>query len=757
MREPRWELATLKEIGRILFENPELANINELIVKTSVALGNADAAWIALYLEKGSSGFLACNNISSESSQKLEENLAEFNQIVLSHGNKPVILEDLTAGSEILKELAIRESLSSAALVPIAYNQNIYGLLIVFWKRTIGSLSEQVEPILLIANQAGIAIENIRLLNQSRRWADALNAVFKVIQMIGTSPRMSVALNVIMDESKDLFGTDKGLISLLDTNTQVLKVRASRGFSKYALKKIKAKSGQGIEKWVVENKGSLIVNDVSKDKRFSYFPLDKESVSSLLSVPLIVDGKVKGVITLLSSEQRNFTSEDENLLMVLASGAAAAIENFRLYEQAKSRLSEERMLYRLAQYLSSTNDVPTALELTLTSLCSFFHAKYGSIRLLDESGKFLQPGAIFGQNDEYSKMVYENLQISMDSPSDEQNPVVAAVNEGAVCAISNIFRNRRFASWRERAKLAGFGSLVCIPMIATDKPLGVISLFFRGTRRLQPTEYEFLQTAARTAAIALQRTILGEKLLKEEISMRALEEVSRLKTEFVSLVSHELRTPLTSIMGYVKLMLDGHSGELNDLQSEFLNTVSKNTERLIAIVSDLLDISRIESGRLKLAFEALDLASIVDREIESLRSLLEEKSIPVIIDIKEDLPQVKADSQKLGQIISNLLSNAIKYSPEGSFVRISASQIGKNVIVKVVDAGIGIPAEEHGKVFQRFYRSADDNVRSTKGTGLGLAITRFLVEMHGGKIWVESERGKGSTFSFSIPAMIGNV
>ena len=573
--------------------------------------------------------------------------------------------------------------------------------------------------------------------------------------MIGASPRVSFVQNVVMDEANRLFGTDRSTIRLVDPNTQELVIRSSRGLSKITLKRIKLKVGQGIAGWVVQHGKPAIVNDVSADPRFSYFPKDAEQVSSLMSVPLIVKGKTIGALSIGSAEAKVFTHEDESLLMTLASQAAIVLENARLYDQVRRRLAEQKVLYRMAQHLASTLDVSTALRFIINHLSTFFHAKFGSIRLLDETGTMLQTGAIFGVSDEYTKLANENVQMSLDpSSAGGQSPAGIAIGRKRICAVSNIFKDRRFAMWREDARMEGYTSLVCVPLIPADSPIGVLSLYFRDVRRLQPEEHEVLQTAARTAAIALQRAMLDERLLKEEISRRAVEEVSHLKTEFVSLVSHELRTPLTSIEGYVKLMLAGHTGELNPLQSEFLTTVGRNADKLFALVSDLLDISRIESGRLELVLESLEVADIINAEIESLMAQADEKEITISVDIEEGIPKVKADSHRLGQIVSNLLGNAVKYSPNGSAVSITTNQIGKNILVKVIDSGIGIGPEERSQLFQRFYRGKSDVVKATWGTGLGLAITRHLVEIHGGKIWVESEKGHGSTFSFSIPAVV---
>ena len=755
MADVHWELSTLYEIGRLLSQSPELDDLVGTIVEAAASVGKADAAWLALRDEARSKfTHAAGRGLSEQSIADLSEDVQSWLPFPISETSEPAVFADL-GKNPVLGQVAAEKGLSAAVVTPITYNEKLVGVLAAFWKPSSHPVSYYIEPILLLANQAGAAIANARLLREARRRAAALDAIFNVTKMIGASPKMNIALNVVMDEANRLFGTDRSTIRLLDPNTQELVIRSSRGLSKRTLGRIRLKVGEGAVGWVARHGKPVIVNEAESDRRLEYLPKDAEKISSLMSVPLIVEGKTIGVLTIASSEPKRFTQEDESLLLALASQAAIVLENARLYEQLGRRLAEQKVLYRMAQHLASTLDVPTALKFIINHLSTFFHAKFGSIRLLDETATWLMTGAIFGITDEYIRIANENVQMSLDpaAPSG-QGPAAVAIREKRICAVSNIHKDRRFATWREDAKMEGYTSVVCVPLIPTDNPIGVISLYFKDPRRLQPAEHELLQTASRTAAIALERAVLDERLLKEEVTRRAIEEISHLKTEFVSLVSHELRTPLTSIEGYVKLLLAGHTGELNSLQREFLTTVGRNTDRLIALVSDLLDISRIESGRLELMLQPMQLAEIVKSEVGSLTGQAEEKQISIVVDLESGLPKIRADLHRLGQIISNLLSNAIKYSPERTTVKVTANQIGKNVLVKVIDAGIGIAPEERGKLFQRFYRGESDIVKSTWGTGLGLAITRHLVEMHGGKIWVESEKGQGSTFSFSMPAVV---
>ena len=753
MPDVHWELSTLYEIGNLLSDSPELPDLVDTITKAGITFGNADASWVAIFdNSRKCLRYFASQNLSPESVQDVSAYVASIDLPSRASEIKPIILTEMWRNSN-LGHVAGRESLSAVAAIPISYNDQLAGMLIVFWDRSRKPVSDHIEPVFLLANQAGPALANARLLSEARRRTEAFDSVLKVTQLIGASTRMSRVLNVVQEEANRLLDTNLSTIRLLDPSTQELVVRASRGFSKKTLRRIKLRVGQGVMGWVAQHNEPLVLNDVRSDPRYSYFPRDAEYVSSLMSVPLLVEGRTIGVLSVSSTEPKSFVHEDENLLMTFAGQAAIAIENARLYEQARKRLEEQKVLYNMAQNLASTVDVPSSMKFIVNHLSMSFRAVFGTLFLLDDTRRSLEIGATFSASNDYSGQGSEDVNVDLDPETPGgQSPIAQAIHNRKILAVSNIFRDRRYSLWRENTRTDGFSSLVCVPLIPAEAPIGVLTLYFRDSRRLLPAEYELLQTAGRTAAIALQRAMLDERLLKEEVATRALEQVSHLKTEFVSLVSHELRTPLTSIQGYVKLILAGHTGDLNDVQNEFLNTVSRNTDRLVALVNDLLDISRIESGRMELVLESLDINEAIDREIATIKMISDEHEISIHVDIEGDLPPVIADSHRLGQIVSNLLSNAVKYSPNGASVKVTAGKAGDNVLIKVIDSGIGISPEERMKLFQRFYRGESDAVRSTWGTGLGLSITRHLVEMHGGKIWVESEKGQGSTFSFIIPA-----
>jgi signal transduction histidine kinase len=232
---------------------------------------------------------------------------------------------------------------------------------------------------------------------------------------------------------------------------------------------------------------------------------------------------------------------------------------------------------------------------------------------------------------------------------------------------------------------------------------------------------------------------------------RRVREVNQLKSEFVSLVSHELRTPLTAISGYLDLLLEAQGAQSTAKQQELLAVVKRNAERLVKLIDDLLDLSRIESGKVELRATAVDSVALITEVVSFLRPQIEAKGQQLSFDRPATLPAVAGDVERIRQILINLLSNAHKYTPEGGQIRLSARAEDGWVRIDVQDNGLGLAPEEQAHLFDRFFRAQQPATQGVEGTGLGLPITRLLVEMHGGRISVTSAPGEGSTFSFTLP------
>jgi len=229
-------------------------------------------------------------------------------------------------------------------------------------------------------------------------------------------------------------------------------------------------------------------------------------------------------------------------------------------------------------------------------------------------------------------------------------------------------------------------------------------------------------------------------------------DVGQMKNEFVSTVSHELRTPLTSIKGYIDLILDGEAGEINEIQREFLSIVKQNSDRLVDLINDMLDISRIESGRIHLKIQPLEIADLIAGAVDTFQAVADQSGHRIIAKAPADLCKAAGDRDRVGQVLMNFMSNAIKYSPEGGSVTVAALDDGEMVTVSISDQGIGIAKEDQTKLFTKFYRVDSSLTREIGGTGLGLSICKSIIELLGGHVGVESSAGKGSRFWFSLPA-----
>jgi signal transduction histidine kinase/CheY-like chemotaxis protein len=284
-------------------------------------------------------------------------------------------------------------------------------------------------------------------------------------------------------------------------------------------------------------------------------------------------------------------------------------------------------------------------------------------------------------------------------------------------------------------------SALVIPLLTNGEPIGAITALRRDGRAFSADDQEVLTMFANQASIAVTNAILYERT----------KELDRMKSEFVAVVSHEVRTPLTSIKGSLELLGDERFHVLPPPQKELLSICQANTERLISLINDILDFSKLESSKLSLNFESVEVAKLVPEAVEHIRNLAGMKGIAIDVHMEGSAGVIEADPMRVAQVITNLLGNAIKFSPEKGKIEVWARGTDEEVTVDVKDHGKGISQRDLSRLFQRFAQLDSSTTRKAGGTGLGLVISKGIVEQHGGRIWVESTMGKGSTFSFSIP------
>jgi signal transduction histidine kinase len=304
----------------------------------------------------------------------------------------------------------------------------------------------------------------------------------------------------------------------------------------------------------------------------------------------------------------------------------------------------------------------------------------------------------------------------------------------------------------------GTRTILATPLLREDTPIGVIMIRRMEVRPFSDRQIALLETFAAQAVIAIENVRLfhetQDKNRQLEIANERLQELDRLKSDFVANVSHELRTPLTAIKGAVDLILREVPGPLNEKQIHYLTRVRSNTRHLAGLINDFLDLSKIEEGKIELQAERVSLGGLAHEVLETLKPIAAEKSIELAAKL-EVSALVWADRDKVTQVLTNLIGNAIKFTPlHGNVSLSSTSKSDGWVRVSISDTGPGIAVNEREKIFDKFYQIAPNGESKPKGTGLGLAICKTLVELHGGKIWVESEQRGGSVFHFTLPAVV---
>ena len=319
----------------------------------------------------------------------------------------------------------------------------------------------------------------------------------------------------------------------------------------------------------------------------------------------------------------------------------------------------------------------------------------------------------------------------------------------APLVIRNVQKDARLPPVAEFYIKYGFVSYLGLPLIAKGEVIGVLSLLTREEHEFSPEEIEFISTLAGQAAIAIQNSELFEQTKKQAAE---LEKAKEMQADFAAMIAHDLRSPLTNVVSTAAMLEDGLLGPINEEQKKWLAKIGTNVHSLVDLVSDFLDLSKLEASRIDLVKKNVDLEQLIRNNIDNYLLVAQAKKIVLRPSVDPALPQLMADPRRLDQVLSNLLSNAIKFTGEGGEIEVGASRRnGKEVWVWVKDTGVGIPPDELGLIFEKYRQSASGKTSSHKGTGLGLVICKMIVEAHGGKIRVDSEEGKGSTFTVTIP------
>jgi signal transduction histidine kinase len=527
-------------------------------------------------------------------------------------------------------------------------------------------------------------------------------------------------------------------------------------------------------------------------------------VSALLAVPLVARGEVLGVLSVANRNHvRPFAASDDTMLLALADFAAIAIQNAQAYQatdQALSqRMEEITHLYDIARTLTSTLDQEEILHLITAKVSEMFHVEAGALLLLDEEAEELEFVASWmGEN---AGLTEPLRGIRLKVPSAAAGEGAGAGGQGVAgqvavshqpTIVNDAYGDRRFFSQVDRATGFVTRSILAAPLLIGDRCLGVVELLNKVEGPFDGEDMERLTNVTGSVAIALENAHLYST------AQKLYEDQSRL----VATMARELRSPLTTIKGYSDMLLSGMGGQgsgtggaaalagvalsptepgmglaNSNLASESVRQIQANVTRLITLMEELLDISRLETRETQLDFRPVPVKDVVAQITSALEQRLKEKNLRLSVKIPSRLPAVQADRERLGQVLNSLLVNAYCYTLPKGRIQIEAqgytdeaaaksprwrglglgnwgAPAQESVVISVSDTGIGIAPEEQPRVFERFFRGDHPIVRQHPGRGLSLSIAKSLVELHGGRIWVESEPGKGAVFSFTLPVAV---
>ncbi len=474
-------------------------------------------------------------------------------------------------------------------------------------------------------------------------------------------------------------------------------------------------------------------------------------VRSILSAPMLREGEPIGTITVARAEAGPFSEKQVALLKTFADQAVIAIENVRLFQELQARtkelarsVGELEALGEVSQAVSSTLDLQTVLTTIVARAVQLSGTDGGVIYEYDEETQKFGLRATHEMGAELIEVLQANPIRLGDGALGQAATIRAPVQ------VPDILDERELGATRFRPILArsGYRSLLAVPLLLEQRIMGGLVVWRRESGNFSAEIVNLVQTFATQSMLAIQNARLFREI---EEKGRQLEVANRHKSEFLANMSHELRTPLNAVIGFSEVLLERMFGELNDKQAEYLQDIHSSGRHLLSLINDILDLSKVEAGRMELELGAFDLPLALENALTLVRERAGRHGIALDLSVDPQLGEIVADERKVKQILLNLLSNAVKFTPESGRVSVKAMPAEGAVAISVSDTGIGIAPEDQEAIFEEFRQVGSDYTQKREGTGLGLTLTRKFVELHGGKIWVESQLGKGSTFTFTLP------
>ncbi|MBL8161964.1 MAG: GAF domain-containing protein [Anaerolineae bacterium] len=676
----------------------------------------------------------------------------DLNSEVVRSGS-PLNVDDYAAAMALRNSPIIFESRNMKAWmgVPLIAGTTSLGVMSVAMSEPGKTFSaDQLKTFDDIASLAATSLEKARLFAETDLRARQLGALNAISQKLSSELNVENLLELITESAVEILEGEAGSLLLTTEDDKSLEFRVAVGSSGKDLIGRRFSKDRGLAGEVATKGKPVIVNDAANDPRWGGEMTKGEfSTSAILATPLIAQGKVIGVLEVINKKNGGiFVKEDTDLLMTFAGQAAVAIENARLFEmtdkQLAQRVSELQTLEKIDVELNRSLDLQKVADITMRWAIVNSAATAGVLGIVEGTApnQYLRIISMYGYKDE-------------DFPEGAEDRMWP-LDRGIVSRVMRTKQPDLATDIKiDPSYVPSLRHSLCqmtVPMMAGGEINALLVLEKDVEPRLNLVDMSFITRLAEHASIAITNAQINQELTRANES----------KSEFVSFVAHELKTPMTSMKGFADLLTSGVAGKLNEQQSSFLNTIRSNIDRMNTLVSDLNDVTKLQTNKLRLEFAEVDFRNVVNETLRPLHRQIEERAQKLVIQMPDRLPPINADQNRMIQVMTNLVSNAYKYTPHEGDIYITAEIREKNLDSKgrdqgpvlhisVRDTGIGMSEEDLMKLFTPYFRSENPLTRQQPGTGLGLTIVRGIIQGHGGEIWVESELNKGTTFNFTVP------
>jgi signal transduction histidine kinase/CRP-like cAMP-binding protein len=795
------ELAALAKVTRAVSVSLDLDETLQTISTYAARFTKSDSALVFLHDQKEDAllvrasynaleGYLAevgerrIPQATSRSGETLASRSLTVRAVV---ERTPAQIADVHAATHyVSRDLLLRWGYRAVLVVPLLHGERVIGAMSVL-RRQAGEFSDrEVELVATFARHCAIALEHARLFQETqarnRELLEALEQQMVTSDFLRAISRstfdLQAVLQTLVEEAARLCKAEGGLIFRLEEDG-AYHLAAHHRFPEPFIRLVGQQpfrpGREGLVGRTALDGQTVHIPDVLADPEYKWAEAQRAAgYRTVLGIPMIREGVVIGVISLCRGEVQPFTQRQIELLTTFADQAVIAIENVRLFEGLHARtnelarlVEELRALGRTIQAVGSSLDLGQVLCTIAEQASRLCEADAGLITEYVESSGEFRPSASWNTSQELVKA------IRASPPTWGQGATGQSAVKGQPVQIPDVLAEPGYP-FREFLAREGYRAVLSIPMMRDGRILGTLGVARKVPGPFTERHVKLLSTFANQTTIAIEHARLYRDVTEKS---RMLEEASRHKSQFLANMSHELRTPLNAILGFSEVLLDPSLAVSSAERQEFLESILASGKHLLHLIGEVLDLSKVEAGRMELQVQPAALSDVFEAVESTMRPLAAKKALQFQVEGDVHLPPFPMDAARVKQILLNLVGNAIKFTPEGGSVRVTARRVdsstrqvvdssrpidqwtarpigsdGEYVEIAVADTGPGIPPEDHERIFLEFQQAQTArDPGKPEGTGLGLALAKKFVELHGGRIWVTSEVGRGSTFNFTLP------